>query len=750
MEIVNVLFFRVKAQAILRRFSVKYAQFSIINKERFILRKAVKALVCVVFAACSGCAYASTASNTGITGLWEYPTAEIPDDGNGRFGYTHDSPYSFVFIDVAWLPWLEINTRLTTFSTILINNDPEYRRYMDKAMDIKAMLWHSKNPEYWFIPSIAAGVADIMGTELMKAYYGVATWRWGDFALTAGYGNKRLNGFFAGFEWDVANWLTLKAEYSPLDYSNDSASGKKVLTEGPSKKYNAGVVLKAPWGMEGAVSYQRGDEWAFSVSQRINLRGPFIGASRKHFDAPGDMRIASWEGVDTEELLSRLKSGFEKYTRVRDVDLKLEETDEGHKISVAYENYGYSSHAEAMTRVLLVLSAVMPEMSEVVLIQKNAGVPIVQAVFPGTLLFDIRAHTLREDDAVQGSVFSWASAELEEADAEHLLKSKAQNEVKAMVVYEPRIDQTLKEEYMDRWSLDLIYNGRYSNGWGGVVDVRFPFHVHADTSDINGLWWEKDFNDKVRIQNAGLTYANHFGSEGRAWLFGEGGYLNEEWLGANLWGRYYGTDGRWWIGARLAGIRDRDPYSFGGLAKGRNKFYYGTVYDAENEDSWRGLAFAQAGYHFSGFDIDVQADYGKFADGDKGFKVSAVRHWDDTALGFWYTDTDVNAPGKSFTRAGIHMELPADKWFGTWFGNSSAHIWEQDTMILSTWDNESGREGGEIRTPERMIGQLRPVAMRKNVERLLHAYCSYEDEGENGKDDEASQEVRSLLEYITR
>lgn len=714
------------------------------------MRKAVKALVCVVFAACSGCAYASTASNTGITGLWEYPTAEIPDDGNGRFGYTHDSPYSFVFIDVAWLPWLEINTRLTTFSTILINNDPEYRRYMDKAMDIKAMLWHSKNPEYWFIPSIAAGVADIMGTELMKAYYGVATWRWGDFALTAGYGNKRLNGFFAGFEWDVANWLTLKAEYSPLDYSNDSASGKKVLTEGPSKKYNAGVVLKAPWGMEGAVSYQRGDEWAFSVSQRINLRGPFIGASRKHFDAPGDMRIASWEGVDTEELLSRLKSGFEKYTRVRDVDLKLEETDEGHKISVAYENYGYSSHAEAMTRVLLVLSAVMPEMSEVVLIQKNAGVPIVQAVFPGTLLFDIRAHTLREDDAVQGSVFSWASAELEEADAEHLLKSKAQNEVKAMVVYEPRIDQTLKEEYMDRWSLDLIYNGRYSNGWGGVVDVRFPFHVHADTSDINGLWWEKDFNDKVRIQNAGLTYANHFGSEGRAWLFGEGGYLNEEWLGANLWGRYYGTDGRWWIGARLAGIRDRDPYSFGGLAKGRNKFYYGTVYDAENEDSWRGLAFAQAGYHFSGFDIDVQADYGKFADGDKGFKVSAVRHWDDTALGFWYTDTDVNAPGKSFTRAGIHMELPADKWFGTWFGNSSAHIWEQDTMILSTWDNESGREGGEIRTPERMIGQLRPVAMRKNVERLLHAYCSYEDEGENGKDDEASQEVRSLLEYITR
>ena len=710
------------------------------------MRKAVKVLACVVLSACTGCACASTSSNTGMTGLWEYPTAEIPDDGNGRFGYTKASPYGFLFIDLAWLPWLEINTRLTTFSTVLINDNPDNRRYMDKAMDLKAMLWHTKNPEYWFIPSIAAGVADMMGTELMKAYYGAATWRWGDFALTAGYGSDRLNGFFAGFEWDIADWLTFKAEYSPLDYTKDK---KHTLSEPPSKKYNAGVILKAPWGMEGAVSYQRGDEWAFSISQKFNLRGPFIGASRKHFDAPGEMRIPCWDGVESAELLDRLKSGLEKYTRVRDVDIKLGENDEGHTITVAYENYGYSSHAEAMTRVLLVLSAVMPEMSELVLIQKNAGVPIVQAVFPGTLLFDIRARSLREEDAIQGSVFSWASKDLEEADAEHLLKNKAQNEVKAMVVYEPRIDQTLKEEYMDRWSIDLIYNGRYSQGWGGVVDVRFPIHVHADTSDNTGLWWEKDFNDKIRIQNAGLTYANNFGSEGRAWLFGEGGYLDEEWFGANLWGRYYSTDGRWWLGAKLSAMHDRDPYSFAGLTSGRNKYYYGTVYDDENEDAWRGMAFAQAGYHFSGLDVDFQADYGKFADGDKGFKVSAVRHWDDTAIGFWYIDTDVNAPDKSFTRAGVHMELPADKWFGTWFGNSSSHIWEQNTMLLSTWRNESGREGGVIRTPERMIGQMRPVAMRKNVERLLQVYCSYDDE-ENGKNDEASQEVRSLLEYITR
>ena len=694
----------------------------------------------------AGGAYASTSANQGFTGLWEYPTAEVPDDGAGRFGYTGNSPYHYSFIDIAFLPWLEINTRLSTFDHRSMGN----RSYMDKAMDLKLLLWHNSNPKMWFMPSIAAGVIDMMGTEVMKSWYGVATWRWGDVALTAGYGTDRLNGFFAGIEWDIADWLTVKAEYSPLDYSKERLlGGGRIVDENPSTKYNAGIVLKAPWGLEGSVSYQRGDEWAFTLTQRINLKGPFIGNAHKSFSAPGESRAITWDSIDAQELVARIASGLEKYTRVRDVDIKLEETDDGHRLSLSYENYGYSSHAEAMARVLVVLSAVMPETEELVLIHKNAGIPVVKAEFPGSLLFDLRARNLRDDDATGGAVFTWASADVAEADAEALLKKKAQHEVKAMVVYEPRIDQTLREEYMDRWDIDLIYNGRYSNGWGGKVDVRFPIHVHADTQDGIGLWWEKDFNDKIRLQTVGMTYANHFGAEGRAWLFGEGGWLDEEWFGANLWGRYYGKDGNWWIGARLGALHDRDPYSFAGLTSGRWVYFedYGITRDVKTGKDWRDLMFVQAGYHFEDLDFDVQADYGQFADGDKGIKISATRHWDDTAIGFWYIDTEVNAPEKSFTRAGVHMELPADKWFGSWFGNSSAHIWEQNTLLISTWLMESGREGGMIRTPERMMSQLRPAAMRKNVGRLLSSYCSYD---ENGDDDKDKQEIRSLLEYITR
>ena len=555
--------------------------------------------------------HASTLSNTGLTGLWEYPTAEMPEDGIGTFGYTKATPYGHYFLDLAWLPWLEINTRLITFNTWKVFKD-HGRRYMDKAMDIKAVIWHTTSSEYWFMPSIALGVNDVMGTEIMKASYGVATWRIGDIAATIGYGDKRMNGLFGGIEWDASNWLTFKAEYSPLDYTKDGVITNPHDIPTNKDRYNLGVVVRAPWGMEGSASWQRGYEYVFGISQRINLKRSIVNNASKIYDAPGYPRIAEWQDTDNEEVIAHLKDGFENFLRVRDVDIKLDvidnsNNDKGYRLQVSYENYGYASHAEAMTRILIVLSEIMPETEELVLIHKNAGIPVVKAVFPGSLLFDIRAHSLREnDDPIHASIFSWASEDIADPDT-NFLKRKAQHEFKAMLVYEPRIDQTLSETYMDRADIDLIYKGRYYNGWGSIVDVRFPFYNTVDTSDYKGLWWEKDLNDEIRIQQAGLTYANNFGSSGQAWLFGEGGYLDEEWFGSNIWARYYSPSGIFWIGGRIAALHDRDPYSFGGLTEGRLRYYRGQVIDwtGGNDNDWRLAEWVQAGVNIPGLDIDL-------------------------------------------------------------------------------------------------------------------------------------------------
>ena len=84
--------------------------------------------------------------------LWPDRSVGVPHGRDarrrgGRFGYTHASPYAYWFIDLAWLPWLEMNVRLSTFDNVwvapsgAINNTGNGRDYMDKAIDLKAMLW---------------------------------------------------------------------------------------------------------------------------------------------------------------------------------------------------------------------------------------------------------------------------------------------------------------------------------------------------------------------------------------------------------------------------------------------------------------------------------------------------------------------------------------------------------------------------------------------------------------------------------
>ena len=309
-----------------------------------------------------------------------------------------------------------------------------------------------------------------------------------------------------------------------------------------------------------------------------------------------------------------------------------------------------------------------------------------------------------------------------------LLADRARHTVKAMFVYEPRLDQTLDDDYQNRWSLDLIYQGRYSKGWGAYVDVRFPLYNNVD------IWWEPDMNDKIRLQQAAALYVKNLtGGRNGVWLMAEAGWLDEEYFGLNLWGRWYLGHG--WLGTRLAAQRDRHPENFASLADGKLVYYnlsnrrYGDWY-ATGEDPWHWMAWLQAGYSFANPDLDLQLDWGRFADTDVGCKIAVVRHWDDTSIGFWWMKTDRLARDRDYTRAGVHMEIPAEKWFGSWFGRSSDHVWEQDTLLLSSWRIHSGREGGHVRTPERLLGQLRPLVLKQNVTQLLREYCSFEDVAE--------------------
>ena len=102
-------------------------------------------------------AEALSPSNSGLTGLWEYPTAEMPGDGKGFMHYSYYTPYKAGGVSMGLFPWLEFNIRITEFENAAKISD-NYGYYKDKALDLKLLLINQRG----LIPSVAVGTLDMM------------------------------------------------------------------------------------------------------------------------------------------------------------------------------------------------------------------------------------------------------------------------------------------------------------------------------------------------------------------------------------------------------------------------------------------------------------------------------------------------------------------------------------------------------------------------------------------------------------
>lgn len=630
----------------------------------------------------------------------------------GRVGVSWYEPYRPYYISLGYFPWMEFNLRLTRFATGGKVSEG-YGMYKDKAIDLKFLMF--KQDEYR--PSVAFGVTDILGTKVMQAYYSVATWEWDKVALTWGYGTDRLNGFFGGISWQPYDWLEVKAEYSPLDYSQDATGSGKIMTEDVDSKVNMGLVAKTPWGVDASLSYQRGDELCFGLSYNFDLSKPFFGKNKKGYAVPesADITLPDWKDTDPDSLAGRILEYVGEKIGVRDVEVFTEDK----KVLVAYENIGYTSQAEAMARVLSLTSFLLPWDTETLyLVAKVRGEAVTVLEVPGYQCGLLRLGDIHATD-LEGAFISWAGKDLFDRDwkghaGPDNTIHKGAHELKAMLVYEPRIDRTLQEDYMDRWSMDWIYRMRSSQGWEGIMDVRQPIDNDID------IYWEPETNDETRIWQGVLSYLYKLND--RFFALGEAGWLDAQWFGGNAWARLYSGDGRWWVGGRMSVVHERDPEAFAALADepvtfgGTGRLQIGERGYQDNEWWWE--YWVQAGYHDPVYDLDLTGEYGVYIDGDWGFRLSATRWWNNLGVGFWIARTDNLTQDKNYSNAGMYLEIPADYWFE----KESAHTWTSEFTLMSTWNYYAARRPGAWRTPEQLLRQLNPDVLGQNLYRELERY----------------------------
>lgn len=265
----------------------------------------------------------TTVNDWGVTGLWQTPTARLGKTGQAHFTYARANPYTNITIQLQPFDWMTGAFRYTDvdykrYGAFALSGDQSYK---DKSVDLKLRLWEES---HW-LPQVAVGWRDLLGTGLFSGEYLVANKRRGDldFSLGMGWGyvgkrgdisnplgrlsdrfNSRPTGYspgggkfnvkayfrgpaalFAGVQYHTPwDGVIVKAEYEGNDYKHEPFN-TDLRARSP---FNVGVVWRyRPW-LDLSVAYERGDTLLLALSAHTQLDG----LNTPKFLDPSPVRVA--------------------------------------------------------------------------------------------------------------------------------------------------------------------------------------------------------------------------------------------------------------------------------------------------------------------------------------------------------------------------------------------------------------------------------------------------------------------------
>ncbi len=355
--------------------------------------------------------YRPTYSLFGSPGLLEMPTAQSAPDGELGFSVSNYGNYLRNTLSFQISPRLSGSFRYARISggvgTLAGEN------YYDRSFDLRYRLID----EGRYLPAVAVGLQDFIGTGLFSSEYLVATKTIAsDFTVTAGLGWGRLgtrNGFtnplgfiddrfetrppldfgfggrvqasrffrgdaalFGGVEWRIRDNLTFKAEYSSDAYVNEVAAGRTAI----DSPFNFGLTYRPRPGIDLGLSYLYGNEVGVNVTFALNPRNRRPPSGLEPAPPPVVVRAADARAAQTWDRVATPDS------RVRDVlsqglateGQRLLSAEVGDRVvRIRYVNERYRTEAQAAGRIARVLSVILPPSIETFVLEPvQRGIPL--------------------------------------------------------------------------------------------------------------------------------------------------------------------------------------------------------------------------------------------------------------------------------------------------------------------------------------------------------------------------------------
>ena len=621
-----------------------------------------------------------TLSHYGGVGLLDTRTARFLPDGYLAVTGSIKNPDDRIGFTFQAFPWLETTFRWS--NNYAIRTEAGAGQGADRGFDLKVRL----TQESMYVPELAIGLQDFLGTGVYSGEYVVASKRIGRFDVSLGLGWGRLGsrgtlnnpiggtrendvGLGGKFTWDYFQGPDLGVfggfEYRPrihnlkiqVEYSSDSYK-EELRTSGKDYNFPLNIGLSyRPWsGVDLGLSLMHGNQIGVRLSlftdlaadNTINRVDP-LPSIRTREEAPAPDAAPAAPVAQplpapapdaSMELMREALAGQRLIVRGLTIG--------GNRIELGIINEAYLRDTEAVSRAARALAATAPAN-----VEEFHIVTIANGIAVGDVL--IRRNALER------------LADQQSSPAELLRSSE-------IVPPPSSIDQYSDPNYR-RFTWNIHPEMRQS-----VFDPDNPFFVGigigAEQSlEIGRGWWlgasesillYDTFSDIDRESDSTLPHVRSdiarylkdgkygFDSLRTAYYFKLGrdvygrataGYLEEMYAGVGGELLYRPFQQRWALGLNLWGVQQRD---------------YNRLFDLLEYKTITGHATF---YYETPWDISLRFHVGRYLARDYGYTFEAVRTFrTGVQVGAWFTITNVSAEqfGEGSFDKGIRIRIPME------------------------------------------------------------------------------------------
>jgi hypothetical protein len=633
----------------------------------------VKAL----FFVCFGFFYSNyvNSSDFGTTGLVDIPTARMSSDGTLLTTAAIQSRTNSYAITYQATPWLEGTFRYTGLTDTSYTYD---RNYETKFRLLR---------EDEYLPQVAVGIRDLVGTGLWGSEYVVASKKISNFDITLGIGWGRLAGkgdfrnpltfvsdsfeervlnvglggelasgaFFSGEESGVFGGISyqleslpvsLMLEYNPDQYFFEVARGGRE----PDSPISAAVKWDAAPGLSLTLSRQHNQEWGMQLTAALDTKSlPPKPARRLYMssidlessDLPKGISQNSW--YDTF-LFDAERSGL----------LLLEATvDESlHTATIVMGNIAYPVWIDAVDYMVNLADLHLPttvNMINIVVEEEGHRINTIRMRRPSLNFGKNRQLVEREIRIEPFNATSFVQHRTDFVQKKILLDINLSNRVQ---LFDP--DDPARYQLYAKIGLSMMLPGNWV--LGGAIDRDITNNFDESTRQSDSVL-TRVRSDVVRYLNEGESGLDSLYVQKRGNLFKDtyfrvfGGVLESMYSGVGGEVVYQPLQSRLAFGLSANWLKQRD--------------YDKTLKHLEYQTA---TAFASAYWASPFYNFDVAVHAGKYLARDVGATLEVRRTFDNGwMVGLWATKTNVSAEdfGEGSFDKGLFFKIPFNGFLGT-------------------------------------------------------------------------------------